>query len=76
VNYSQPIFSEEETRELGERKYFGYVIQLYYQDELQDRVVRPPELERYHLRCTSKQSAENLEVWSLRILCFLIDCGL
>jgi hypothetical protein len=48
VNYSQPIFSEEETRELGERKYFGYVIQLYYQDELQDRVVRPPELEQYH----------------------------
>ena len=49
VNYSQPVFSEEEARELGERKYFGYVIQLYYQDELQDRVVRPPELETYHL---------------------------
>lgn len=58
VNYSQPIFSEEESRELGERKYFGYVIQLYYQDELQDRVVRPPELERYHLNAPLSSSQE------------------
>jgi hypothetical protein len=44
VNYSQPEFSEEQKLELGERKYYGYVIELYYQDKLQDRVVMPEDI--------------------------------
>ena len=64
VNYSQPVFSAKKRHvELGERKYFGYVIQLYYQDELQDRVVRPPELEQYQLDAplSSPQEPRGLE---------------
>lgn len=49
VNYDQSSLTEEQKRELGERKYFGYVIQLYYRDELQDRVAMPPELEEHHM---------------------------
>lgn len=45
VEYSQPIFTEEQSRELGERVYHGYVIELYYLDRLQHRVVMPPDLE-------------------------------
>lgn len=49
VNYDQSSLTEEQKRELGERKYFGYVIQLYYRDELQDRIAMPPELEEHHM---------------------------
>lgn len=42
VNYDQPVFTEEQRRDLGERRYYGYAIELYYRDQLQDRVVRPP----------------------------------
>lgn len=45
VDYAQPVFTETQSRELGERVYYGYVIELYYQNILQDRVVMPPELE-------------------------------
>lgn len=44
VNYDQPVFTEEQRRDLGERRYYGYTIELYYRDRLQDRVVRPPEI--------------------------------
>ncbi|MCB1063388.1 MAG: hypothetical protein KDN20_10765 [Verrucomicrobiae bacterium] len=44
VIYHQPKFSEEQKRELGERSYYGYIIELYYRDELQDTAAFPPEL--------------------------------
>lgn len=44
VNYHQPVFSEEQERELGERRYYGYAIELYYRDELQDRVTLPEDI--------------------------------
>lgn len=44
VNYSQPEFTEEQRRELGERVYYGYAIELYYLDELQDRVIVPEDI--------------------------------
>lgn len=44
VIYHQPVFSETQKRELGERAYYGYVIELYYRDELQGAVAEPAEL--------------------------------
>ncbi|MDA7926788.1 hypothetical protein N9B21_02000 [Verrucomicrobiales bacterium] len=44
VNYHQPVFSEEQARELGERRYYGYAIELYYRDQLQDKVTMPEEI--------------------------------
>ncbi|MEM9281803.1 MAG: hypothetical protein AAGA96_08255 [Verrucomicrobiota bacterium] len=44
VVYNQPIFTEEQRLELGERKYYGYAIELYYRDQLQDRVIMPEEI--------------------------------
>jgi hypothetical protein len=49
VDYQQPVFSEEQLRELGVRKYYGYVIELYYQDRLQDRIEMPEELSRFRV---------------------------
>jgi hypothetical protein len=44
VIYHQPVFSPEQKRELGERAYYGYIIELYYRDELQDSAAFPPTL--------------------------------
>ena len=44
VIYHQPVFSEEQKRELGERAYYGYIIELYYREELQDSAAFPPDL--------------------------------
>lgn len=44
VNYFQPVFTEEQVRELGTRSYYGYAIELYYRDELQDKVTKPDEI--------------------------------
>jgi hypothetical protein len=44
VNYHQPAFTEEQKRELGDRDYYGYVIELYYRDELQDKVAMPEDV--------------------------------
>jgi hypothetical protein len=41
VTYNQPVFTEEQKRELGERRYYGYVIEVYYQDQFQDTVAMP-----------------------------------
>ena len=49
VNYTQPKFSEEEARELGDRKYYGYIVELYYRDELQDKVIMPSDLAQYQI---------------------------
>jgi len=49
VNYNQPVFSEEQQLELGERSYFGYAIELYYRDQIQDKVVMPEEIARLRL---------------------------
>lgn len=45
VSYHQPEFTEVQQRELGERRYYGYIIELYYRDELQDSAAFPPELQ-------------------------------
>lgn len=44
VFYHQPVFNEEQQKELGDRKYHGYVIELYYRDQLQDRIAMPEVL--------------------------------
>ncbi len=44
VTYYQPVFTNEQKRELGERVYYGYIVELYYQDELQDVVAAPRKL--------------------------------
>jgi len=49
VNYNQPVFSEEQKRELGERSYYGYAIELYYRDQIQDKAVMPEEIARLRL---------------------------
>ncbi len=49
VNYNQPRFSPEEEVELGSRTYYGYAIQLYYRDILQDRLVKPSEILKLRL---------------------------
>jgi len=43
-SYFQPVFTEVEEKELGKRTYFGYIIELYYRDELQAVVAEPQEL--------------------------------
>ena len=44
VNYDQPVFTEDQKQEQGDRRYYGYAIELYYRDRLQDRVVRPEDI--------------------------------
>lgn len=44
VNYNQPVFTEAQTRELGERTFYGYAIELHYRDELIEKVAMPEEV--------------------------------
>ncbi len=44
VNYLQPIFTEEQKRDLGERSFYGYAVELYYREELQDKVAMPEDI--------------------------------
>ena len=44
VTYYQPVFTPEQKRDLGERVYYGYIVELYYRDELQDVVAAPRKL--------------------------------
>ncbi len=44
VNYHQAAYSEEERRESPERIFHGYAIELYYRDELQDKVAMPEDI--------------------------------
>jgi len=50
VNYHQPVFSEERARELGERRYYGCAIELYYRNQLQDKVAIPEEVSVLNLQ--------------------------
>lgn len=49
VNYNQPVFTDEQKLELGERSYYGYAIELYYRDRIQDKVVMPEDIARLRL---------------------------
>lgn len=44
VVYFHPQLTPEQIRELGQRRFYGYVVKLFYQDELQDLVADPPSL--------------------------------
>ncbi len=45
VNYQQSPLSEEQERERnGNGKYYGYTVELYYRDRLQDKVAMPENL--------------------------------
>ena len=44
VNYSQPPFTESQKRELGERSFYGYAIELLYRNELLEKVAMPEEV--------------------------------
>ncbi len=48
VTYYQPVFTPEQKRELGDRIYYGYIVELYYRDELQDIVASPRKLRSIH----------------------------
>ncbi|NOX98371.1 MAG: hypothetical protein GXP30_01305 [Verrucomicrobia bacterium] len=48
VTYYQPVFTPEQKRELGDRLYYGYIVELYYRDELQDVVAAPRKLRGLH----------------------------
>ncbi|MDF1825448.1 MAG: hypothetical protein P1U68_12450 [Verrucomicrobiales bacterium] len=54
VDYQQPVFTEEEVRELGIRRYYGYVIELYYRDRLQDRIEMPEELSEFRVEASAE----------------------
>jgi len=56
VNYDQPVFTEEQHRDLGERRYYGYAIELYYRDQLQDRVVRPEDIAQLRIEQSGPNS--------------------
>jgi len=49
VKYNQPVFTDEQKLELGERSYYGYAIELYYRDQIQDKVVMPEDIARLRL---------------------------
>ena len=44
VEYFHPVLSPEQTRDLGERKYHGHIVEVYYRDELQDVIAQPRTL--------------------------------
>ncbi len=44
VFYHQPVFTVEQKQKLGERVYFGYVVELFYKNQLQDSVLSSEEL--------------------------------
>ncbi len=50
VTYYQPEFTTEQQRDLGERKFYGYIIELFYRDSLQDVVAQPRDLRHEGLR--------------------------
>ena len=45
VSYAQPKFTEIQKSELGEREYYGYIIELYYRDDLQEVLAEPLDLD-------------------------------
>lgn len=46
VEYFLPKLTAEQTATLGQRQFFGYVVELYYKDLLQDIVASPRKLAR------------------------------
>jgi hypothetical protein len=47
VEYHLPELSPEQVAQLGTRSFFGYLIELYYNDVLQDLVAAPRKLARF-----------------------------
>ncbi len=60
ITYHHPTLSPEETRELGKRSYYGYVLKLYYQNRLQDMVAKPRLLLDYAPATTLPQISDIL----------------
>ncbi len=58
VIYHQPVFTIEQKRELGKRVYHGYVIELYYREQLQDTVAEPQELLEIHTEPADNRPAD------------------
>jgi hypothetical protein len=44
VEYFHPVLTPEQVRDLGDRKYHGHIVEVYYRDELQDVVAQPRTL--------------------------------
>ena len=49
MKYNQPVFTDEQKLELGERSFYGYAIELYYRNQIQDKVVMPEDIARLRL---------------------------
>ncbi|MBL9150959.1 MAG: hypothetical protein JNK37_00655 [Verrucomicrobiales bacterium] len=58
VIYHQPVFTPEQKRELGERAFYGYIVELYYRDELQDTAAFPPDLKNLNPGSTPTPMSE------------------
>lgn len=55
VKYLQPVFSEEQRREVGERSFYGYAIELYYRGELQHKVAMPEDIAALRLDAVPRE---------------------
>ena len=47
VLYSMPEMTEDVIRSIGQRKFYGYIVKLYYQHKLQDTVMEPASLRNF-----------------------------
>lgn len=47
VVYSMPEMTPEAVRSIGQRRYHGYIVKLYYQNKLQDTVMEPASLQSF-----------------------------
>ncbi|MFC4991859.1 tetratricopeptide repeat protein [Rubritalea tangerina] len=59
ASYTLPPLSEAETHLFGERKYFGYVAELYYKNELIDQQAYPRRLHAIHAQ---KQNQPDFDI--------------
>jgi hypothetical protein len=62
VNYLQPVFTGEQKRELGERSFHGYAIELYYRDELQDKIAMPEDVAALRIAPAAESDPESRPV--------------
>lgn len=60
VTYLQPAFTEEQKREIGERSFYGYAIELYYREDLQDKVAKPDDIAALRLEAGALDSRKPL----------------
>jgi len=58
VSYHQPVFTEDQKRDLGERSYYGYAIELYYRDQIQDKVAMPEDISKLRVEPSAEPDTD------------------